>query len=354
MGLDEWRSRIDRVDRQLLELLSERARLALEVGRAKRLAEAPVWVPEREHEVVERLVALSAPPLAPAAVRAIWREILSASRVLQRPFRVGYLGPTATYSHLAALQQFGSSSEYLPARGIPEVFVDVEREATDVGVVPVENSTEGAVNHTLDSLIESPLLICGEIHLEIQHFLLSRASDLAAVRRVYSHPQAFAQCRHWLERNLPGVDTVEMPSTAGAVEHARAEPTAAAIASAAASRLYDVPVLRPRIEDSVHNVTRFLVMGRKGTGPTGRDKTSILVSIKDEVGALHRIIEPFAAERVNLTRIESRPTRQRPWEYVFFMDFEGHQDDPPLRRLLEALRERCLFVKVLGSYPAAA
>lgn len=353
MGLDEWRSRIDGIDRQLLELLNARAEIATEVGRAKRQAGVAVHIPEREHEVLQSLIRVNRGPLGAEAVRVIWREIFSASRALQHPFRVAYMGPAATYSHLAALRQFGESAAYVPVRGIHDVFTEVEHERADVGVVPVENSTEGVVNHTLDRLIDSELRISGEIQLEIHHFLLSRARDLSEVKRVFSHPQPLAQCRQWLDRSLPHAETVEVGSTVVAVEHAREDASSAAIASELAGRLYGLPILRARIEDVTQNVTRFLVVGRQGASPTGRDKTSVLLSIKDEVGALFRIVEPFAVARVNLSKIESRPTRRRPWEYVFFMDFEGHQVDPPVQNVLAALTERCLFLKVLGSYPAA-
>jgi chorismate mutase/prephenate dehydratase len=353
MGLAEWRARIDDLDRQLLKLLNQRAEIALAVGRAKRETCIPVHDPEREHEILEALVHLNQGPLPAEAVRAIWREILSVSRTLQQPFRVAYLGPAATYAHLAAQERFGASAEYAPLRGIPDVFAEVEHERAAAGVVPVENSTEGAVNHTLDRLIDSELLICGEVQLEIHHYLLSRARALEDVKVVLSHPQALAQCREWLDRNVPHAQTVEVASTAVAAERALEDGAAAAIASELASRIYGLPVLRERVEDAARNVTRFLVIGHRPPGPTGRDKTSILLSIKDEVGALYRIIEPFASARLNLVKIESRPTRRRPWEYVFFVDFEGHQAEPRVQSVLAALRERCLFLKVLGSYPAA-
>jgi chorismate mutase / prephenate dehydratase len=353
MGLAEWRGRIDDIDRQLLGLLNQRAALALEVGQAKRETGAPVFVPEREHAILERLLRLNGGPLPAEAVRAIWREIFSATRGLEGPFRVAHLGPPATFTHLAALRQFGGRAEYTPLRTIHDVFAEVEHERADVGVVPVENSTEGAVNHTLDRLIDSELLICGEIQLEIHHYLLCRAQDLAEVKQVLSHPQALAQCREWLDRHLPHAQAVEVPSTALAAERAVEDPTVAAISSELAGEIYHLPVLRDRIEDLTQNVTRFLVIGRRPVGPTGRDKTSILLSIKDEIGALYRILEPLAAARVSLTKIESRPTRRRPWEYVFFVDFQGHQADSVAQDVLAALRERCLFLKVLGSYPVA-
>lgn len=352
MGLDEWRTRINEIDRQLLRLLNQRAALAVEIGQAKRDSGASVHVPEREQEILEELLRLNEGPLPAEALRAIWGEILSASRSLQRPFRVAHLGPLATFTHLAALRHFGESAEFIPVRGIAEVFAEVERGRADVGVVPIENSTEGVVNHTLDGLIDSELLISGEIQLEIHHYLLSRARELAEVKQVFSHPQALAQCREWLDRNLPHAEAIEVPSTATATERAVEDEYSAAIAGELAGRRYDLPVLRERIEDYAQNVTRFLVIGRRAVSPTGRDKTSILMSIRDEVGALYRILEPFAAARCNLTKIESRPTRRRPWEYVFFVDFEGHQADPVIQGVLAAVRERCLFLKVLGSYPA--
>jgi chorismate mutase/prephenate dehydratase len=354
MDLDEWRTRIDDLDRQLLELLNQRAALAVEIGRAKRSTGAPVHAPEREQEILERLCRLNGGPLGPRALRAIWSEILSASRTLQRPFRVAHLGPFATFTHMAALRHFGASAEYVPVRTIGDVFTEVERDRADVGVVPIENSTEGAVNHTLDGFVDSDLLISGELRLEIHHYLLSRAGELGDVKQVFSHPQALAQCREWLARNVPQAELVEVASTTAAAERAAEERAAAAVASELAGRVYDLPVLRERIEDHGQNVTRFLVIGRTAAGRTGRDKTSLLLTIRDEVGALYRILEPFATARLSLTKIESRPTRRRPWEYVFFIDFEGHRTDPVTQGVLAAVRDRCLFLKVLGSYPAAS
>jgi chorismate mutase/prephenate dehydratase len=353
MGLDEWRTRIDDLDRQLLDLLSQRAALSVEIGRAKRAAGLPVYAPEREQELLEGLLRLNPGPLPTEAVRAVWIEILSASRRLQQPFRVALLGPAATYTHLAALERFGTSAEYVPLRGIADVFVEVERRRADVGVVPVENSTEGAVNVTLDELIDSELRISGEIQIEIHHQLLSRARGLGEVKQVFAHPQALAQCSGWLDRNLPHTQAIEVASNTIGAERALEDPTGAAIASALASRVYGLPILRPDIEDHPHNVTRFWVIGHESPAPTGRDKTSILFSVRDEVGALFRVIEPFATGRHNLSKIESRPTRRRPWEYVFFVDFSGHQAEPATRAVLAQVRERCLFVKVLGSYPVA-
>jgi chorismate mutase/prephenate dehydratase len=353
MNLDDWRSRINDLDNQILELLTQRAEAALQIGALKRRQEAPSYAPEREAEILRHLTAANGGPLPPEAIEAIWREILSSCRALERPPTVAYLGPPATFTHQAALERFGSGTSLQAARSIAEVFDAVERRQADYGVVPVENSTEGAVNVTLDRLIESEALICGEVYLEIGHYLLSRASDLSEIKRVASHPQALAQCRGWLAQHLPDVALDEAVSTAAAAELAAAEPTAAAIASGLAARLYDVPILRERIEDNQHNATRFLVVGRQPTGPTGRDKTSILFAMRNEPGSLYRILEPFARLGINLTKIESRPAKRRPWEYVMFVDFEGHQETAHVRTALGELGQCALFLKVLGSYPVA-
>jgi chorismate mutase/prephenate dehydratase len=266
---------------------------------------------------------------------------------------VSYLGPRATFTHQAALQRFGSAVEYRAARTIAEVFDDVEHGRVDYGVVPVENTTEGAVNVTLDRLIDSNALICGELTLEIAQHLLSRATDLGDVKKVLSHPQGLAQCRGWLAEHLPDAATEEVSSTAAAAEMAAADPTVAAVASALAARLYGTPILRERIEDNPHNSTRFLVIGLHPTGRSGRDKTSFLFAMRNEPGALYRILEPCARLGINLTKIESRPAKRRPWEYLIFVDLEGHREAPPVATALHEIEERTLFLKILGSYPAA-
>lgn len=353
MNLDDWRSRINDLDNQLLNLLNQRAEAALRIGDLKRRKDVAYFVPEREAEIVDRLVKLNRGPLPADAVRAIWREILSASLALEHPLPVAYFGPVGTFTHLAAIQRFGSSAEFIATKTILDVFEEVERGRAEYGVVPVENSTEGAVNPTLDRLIDSDVLICGEVRLEVRQHLLSRATDLARIKTVCSHPQPLAQCRLWLAEHLPEVAVEEVASTATAAALAANDPTVAAIASELAARLYDVPVLRSRIEDSPNNSTRFLVIGRRPMGPTGRDKTSILFSMRNEAGALYRILEPFAVQGLNLTKIESRPTKRRPWEYVMFIDFEGHRDTPTVEAVLTQIRERTLFFRILGSYPAA-
>lgn len=353
MDLDDWRSRINDLDEQILNLLNQRAHAAREIGELKRQQDLPYFVPEREAQVLERLTSLNAGPLPPEALKAVWREIISASLALENPLPVVYLGPPGTFTHHAAAQRFGASARFAPVKTIADVFDEVERGRAEFGVVPVENSTEGAVNVTLDRLPDSDALIVGEITLEITQHLLSRAGDLGEVKLVCSHPQAIAQCRQWLAARLPDVPAEEMASTSAAVERAKDDPTVAAIASEMAARIYDVPVLRRRIEDNPFNSTRFLVLGHRAMPPTGRDKTSIVFSMKNEPGVLYSILQPIAERRLNLTKIESRPTKRRPWEYVNFVDFEGHHETPVVRAVLDEVKARCQFLKILGSYPAA-
>jgi chorismate mutase/prephenate dehydratase len=353
MNLDDWRSRINNLDEEILNLLNRRGQVALQIGELKRQQGLPYFVPEREAEILERLVAQNRGPLTADAVRAIWREVLSASLALEHPLAVAYLGPPATFTHQAAVRRFGSSAQFIPVRSIANIFDEVERGRAQYGVVPVENSTEGAVNVTLDKLIDADVVIVGEVTLDIAEHLLSRASDLGDIKLVCSHPQALAQCRGWLAAHLPEVPTEEMSSTTASAERAKEDPSVAAIASEMAARLYDLPILRARIEDNAANSTRFLVIGRRPAPPTGRDKTSILFSMKNEPGVLYSILAPFAERRLNLTKIESRPTKRRPWEYVNFVDFEGHRDTEDVRAVLAEVKERCQFLKVLGSYPAA-
>ncbi len=353
MDLDDWRSRINNLDAQILNPPNQRGQAALQIGELKRQQDLPYFAPERESQIFERLVAVNSGPLSAEAVRAIWREILSASLALEHPLPVAYLGPPGTNTHAAAARRFGSSAQFAPVGSIVEVFDEVERGRAQYGVVPVENSTEGAVNVTLDRLIDSDVFITGEVTLDITHHLLSRAADPAEIKVVCSHPQALAQCRGWLKAHLADVPTEEISSTSAAAERAKDDPTVAAISSEMAARLYDVPVLRSRIEDNAANSTRFLVIGRQPAPPTGRDKTSILFSMKNEPGVLYSILQPFATRRLNLTKIESRPTKRRPWEYVTFVDFEGHRDTDVVSAVLTEVKERCQLLKVLGSYPAA-
>ena len=353
MNLDEWRSRINNLDDQILNLLNQRAEAALEIGDLKRQSGLPVYVPQREADVLRRIAQASTGPLSPEMTGAIWREILSACRAVEAPLTVSFLAPLATFTHQAALQRFGEAAVYRPARSMVDIFDAVERGDAQYGVVPVENSTEGAVNVTLDRLADAEVVICGESYLDVAQHLLSRAPELSDIKRVLSHPQGLAQCRRWLAEHLPEVPTETTTSTAAAAELAAGDVTIAAIASELAGRMYGVPTLRARIEDNRNNATRFLVIGRQPVGPSGRDKTSILFAMRNEPGALHAILAAIAERGINLTKIESRPARQRPWEYVIFVDFEGHRDTPAVEAALADVGARSLFLKVLGSYPAA-
>lgn len=351
--LGDWRARINDLDDQILNLLNQRAEAALRIGDLKQRDGLPAYVPEREAEVIRRLASSGNGPLSGDAIAAIWREVLSTCRDLEHPLTVAYLGPPATFTHQVARQRFGGSAHYQPCRTVPDIFDDVERERAELGVVPVENTTGGAVNPTLDRLIDTQAVICGELYLDVTQHLLSHAQELSQIKRVLSHPQGLAQCRDWLKRQLPEVGTEETASTALAAEMAAADPSLAAIASELAAELYKVPILRAGIEDNQNNATRFLVIGRRPTRATGRDKTSILFAMRNEPGSLYRILEPFARAELNLTKIESRPAKQRPWEYVMFVDFEGHRETPAVGEVLAEIGARTLFVKILGSYPAA-
>lgn len=352
--LAELRARIDGIDDRLLELLSERASIARQIGCAKRNGNHVVHVPERERAILTRLLEKNPGPLGKQAVEGIFREIFSASLALQRPLRIAFFGPEGTNTHQAALKHFGHQHELLAEETIPEVFTAVEQGRADYGVVPVENSTEGAVNITFDRLLSSSASICAEVVVEIHHHLL-RAPDAPdrPPLKIYSHPQALAQCRDWILSHYPEAETASSSSTAKAAERARREKSAAAIANELAAARFGLKIVAERIEDLSENRTRFLVLGRQKTRPSGTDKTSLALSVKDEPGVLSKILEPLAKRKVNLTKIESRPARERPWEYIFFVDLAGHLDDRALAAALPEIEKRCRFVRVLGSYPRA-
>jgi len=355
-SLKELRGKIDDLDREIVRLINERARIVQEIGRDKgsgnAAGEGAVYRPDRERAVYEKGLAASAGPLPEEGVRAIYREIMSACIALQRETVVAYLGPPGTFTNMAARRKFGTSVRYVPTGSIREVFGEVARGRAECGVVPVENSTEGGVNQTLDLFVETHLRVCSEIYLPVHHHLMARCRP-EEIRVVYSHPQALGQCRGWLAREHPGARQVEAVSTTEAAERAVREPGAAAIASEMAADLYDLSILHRGIEDNPANVTRFFVIARNSAARTGRDKTSLMFSIKDEVGGLYKSLVPFRDGGVNLTRIESRPARDRAWEYCFFVDLEGHAEDEPVRRVLAELEHHCRVLEVLGSYPAA-
>lgn len=350
--LDALRQQIDALDATLVAQINQRLQLALQVGEAKRQSGKPVYDPAREKMVFERLHSMNNGPLPKACLERIYREIISAATALQRQISVAYLGPEGTFTQQAALRHFGAAADLLSFHSIPEVFGAVERGQAHYGVVPVENSSQGTVFATLDALTETPLQIIGERYLPIEHCLISR-SPLAEIRRVYSKDQALGQCRLWLAANLPQIELCETSSTARAVEIAAGEEGAAAIASSLAATQFGLPVTVPGIQDLANNHTRFLVIGAAETapGPSGRDKTSIIMAVRDEVGALMNALEPFRQNATNITRIESRPSRRRPWDYVFFVDFSGHRNDPTVEEVIEHLRKSCPMVKFLGSYP---
>jgi len=349
--IDRFRRQIDRIDDELLRLLAQRAEAARAIGRAKAADGRGIYVPAREKKILERLNRKRGDLPAPV-VRAVFREVISACRSLERGIRVAYLGPEATYSHMAARDQFGAAATLIPAVSIPQVFEEVEREDAEFGVVPIENSTDGVVTHTLDRFLESPLRIAAEIGLDVNHCLLSKRADPGAVRRIFSHPQGLAQCRRWIATHYPKASLHETASTAGAAREAAKASDAAAIASALAADVYGLEILAENIQDLSFNATRFVVIGPDDSAePSGDDKTSAVFSIRDEVGILHHMLEPFAENKINLTRIESRPLKGRPWEYVFFLDFLGHRKERRVARALTKLDGLCQMLKVLGSYP---
>lgn len=349
--LKGFRQEIDTIDNQILDLLNSRAKVVVRVGKAKQGVKGDFYVPSREKAIYDRLTAANQGPFPDEGVRRVFREIISASLALEEPLKVAFLGPQATFTHVASMQQFGHSAKLVPQKSIPAVFDEVLRGRANYGVVPVENSNEGIVNHTLDMFFESDLKIIAEILLEISHDLLSSSGDLSAVRKVISHPQALAQCREWLEEYLPQASLVDVASTALAAQLVADDESAAAIASEQAGNLYGLKVVKHKIEDNPNNFTRFLVIGHNTPPASGNDKTSIMFSVKDEAGILYRMLEPFSSRGINLCKIESRPLRKKAWEYIFFLDIEGHIGEEPVSSGIEDLRQYCQFLKVLGSYP---
>ncbi len=355
--LEKIRERIDSIDAEIHSLINERALLAQQVGVSKHTDGQTVdfYRPEREAQVLRMAIERNRGPLKNDEIVRLFREIMSACLAQQEPLKVGFLGPEGTFSQQAVLKHFGHSVRALALTTIEEVFAEVTAGHADFGVVPIENSTEGTVNNTLDMFLTSPLRICGEVELRINQHLMGLMADLGHVRRVCSHQQSLAQCRAWLDEHLPGVERVPVSSNAEGARRARDEDGTAAIAGHAAAEVYGLRIIVPEIEDRTDNTTRFLVIGRKPFRPSGRDKTTLLVSAADTTspGALHRLLEPFARHGISLTRIESRPSLRRKWDYVFFMDVEGHADQEPLHSALESLKSHASLFRVLGSYPVA-
>jgi chorismate mutase/prephenate dehydratase len=349
--LEQLRTRIDELDVQLQELLTERANCARQIAEVKQdePGKPDFYRPEREAEVLRRIRDRNKGPLSGDEVARLFREIMSACLALEQPLTIAYLGPEGTYTQQAALKHFGHSVELRPLGAIDEIFREVEAGGADFGVVPVENSTEGAINHTLDMFIRSPLRICGDVEMPIHHQLLGRG--LAQIRSVRAHQQALAQCREWLDANLPNAERVTVSSNAEAARIAGEDAEVAAIASDTAAELYALNILVPNIEDDPNNTTRFLVVGDQYVGPSGRDKTSLVVAVHNKPGALYILLEPIARHGVSMTKIESRPSHITKWDYVFFLDIEGHLEDENVARALNELEAKASLFKVLGSYP---
>ena len=355
MDLQDLRAKIDVLDTELIRLLNERADLVHGVGEVKRAGGLEIYAPEREDALLAILVAKSRAQggrLPAESLRAIYREIMSASLALEKDLAIAFFGPEATWTHQAARSKFGASVRYLSQGSISDVFDAVARGRADYGVVPIENSTEGAVNHTLDEFIESDLHICAQVALRIEHHLMAHVPR-ENIRRVFSHPQVFGQCRQWLRINLPSVDQIEVASTSRAGEMAAKADDAGALAGRMVAELHGLNILDSSVQDLANNTTRFLVIGARDCPPTGHDRTSLMFGVPDRAGALFSALEPLQRTGISMSKIESRPSKRKPWEYVFFVDVEGHRQDEVLAGALPLLQERCTFLKVLGSYPNA-
>ncbi len=351
LTLQNLRKRIDEIDKKILELLNERGKIAVGISRLKQENSFNVYDPAREREIERNIKRTNKGPLSQDAVLSVFREIISGCRSLQDQIKVAFLGPEGTFSHQAAFHEFGSSAGFKPCRSLDEVFEEVEKERVSFGIVPVENSIEGSVGNVLDRFLRSDSLISSELYERISHFLLSKTGDINDIKIVASHPQALGQCRRWLGERLKRVELRETLSTAEAAKMASRDRKIAAIASEFAASIYKLNIVERHIEDTPENTTRFWVIGREGIRPTGEDKTSIVFSLKDQPGALHKALSPFSQADINLTKIESRPSKERQWEYVFFIDFEGHVYNEKIEGVLSRVRENCVFLKVLGSYP---
>jgi chorismate mutase/prephenate dehydratase len=350
LNIPEHRKAIDKLDEQIVKLLNERTRHVLEIGAIKIKAGEEIYQPHRELAVLHRVCKANSGPIADASLLAIYREIMSSALSLEKNLTVAYLGPEATFTHQAAIRRFGSSLLYAPQKTIADVFNEVSRNRADYGVVPVENSTEGVVTHTLDMFVDSELKIVAQVVLPIQHCLTSRCQR-HQIQKLFAHPQTLAQCRGWVQNHLPHVEIIETSSNARSAELASTGRNTAAITGALAAEKYGVPILEHDIQDNANNATRFFVLGRQCSPPTGHDRTSIMFSIQDKVGALHASLAPFRRHRLNMTKIESRPSKRKPWEYYFFVDCDGHAADRKVSQAIELLEQHCTFVKVLGSYP---
>ena len=347
----EYRNKIDDIDKKILNLLNDRANCAVEIGKIKQSSSA-VYVPSRETEVINNLIKNNKGPLNKQDISDIYREIISVCRGMESKLKVSYLGPKATFSYQASLKLFGSKADFIPIRRLADVIEEVEKQRADYAVVPIENSNEGSVNTTLDELVGTNLKVVNEINMRISHCLLSK-TKIENIKVVYSHHQALSQCSNWLHKNLPNAEIFPVNSTAQAAQLASKNSKAAAISSEVAAQIYNLNILVKSIEDSKDNWTRFFVLGHKTLNKTGNDKTSIIFTIKDKVNTLYNILSEFSKNNINLTKIESRPTKKKVWQYIFFIDFEGHISTKKVSDTIEKIKEHCVFLKVLGSYPKA-
>ena len=350
-GLGEIRGKIDTIDQKLIKLLNQRAKLGVEIAKVKAKTGAPIFLPARENHILEKIGEANNGPLSHESLIHIFREIFSGTRAVEKPLKIACLGPAGSFSHLATLRVFGQSSEHMLEPGIDTVFQNVERGRADFGVVPVENTIEGAVGQTMDLFIDSPVKVIAETYYEIHLNLLSRERKLQDINTLYTHYMPLGQCRSWINRNLPKAKVIQTSSSAEAAQRAGKTKKAAAIGAHAAARIYGLSVLAEKIEERTGNHTRFLVISMQESPRSGCDKTSILFSTKDEPGALSKILGPFATKNLNLSKIQSRPSPVKQWEYVFFADFDGHMDDPDTKWVLKKIKPTTIFLKSLGSYP---
>jgi chorismate mutase/prephenate dehydratase len=350
LNLPEHRQAIDKLDAHIVRLLNERTRHVLAIGEIKLNAGEENYAPHRERAVFDRVCAHNSGPITNEQLRAIYREIMSSALALEKTMTIAYFGPEATFTHQAAIQKFGASLNYSAQKTIADVFAEVSKKSADYGVVPVENSTEGVVTHTLDMFVDSDLKIVSQIVLRIQQCLMSN-SPRAKIKKLYVHPQSLAQCRGWLAKNLPRVEIVETSSNARSAELAVKEKFSAALGGILAAEKYGLKILAQDIQDNAVNATRFLVLGRQCSPPTGNDRTSLMISVADKSGALHEAIAAFRKFKINMTKIESRPSKRKAWEYFFFIDCAGHFQDAKVAKAIQLLSTHCNFVKILGSYP---
>ena len=350
MNLSDLRKAIDGLDAKIVKLLNDRSQLVHEIGAIKRKSGEEIYAPHRELAVFKRISKYNTGQLSEESLHAIYREIMSSALAAEKSMTIAYLGPEATFTHQAAMQKFGSSLCYSPQRTIADVFSEVKKHRAEYGVVPIENSTEGVVTHTLDMFMDSDLKIVAQLVMAIQQCLLS-CGERSKIKKLYVHPQALAQCRAWQARHLPEVEIIETSSNARSAELAAKEKNAAAIAGLLAAETYGLPVLEHDIQDNASNATRFLVLGRSGPPPTGADRTSMMFCVADKPGALHRSLAPFRRYRINMSKIESRPSKRKAWEYYFFVDIDGHAQDKKVARAITELQNHCSLVKILGSYP---